>query len=430
MRQEGRANGPPFAFKEPSVPQPRVIIAAEHASLRFGGEAALPLHHFLGLRRRGVESWLVVHERTRQELTDLLGADLGRVTFLPDTALNRICWRLGRMLPARLGYFTFGMLSRIATQIRARRAIRGLVRRHGATVVHQPIPVSPREPSLLHDLGVPVVIGPMNGNMDWPPAFRRQRRGGALLDRLRPLAGIAHRLMPGKRRAALLLVANARTAAGLPAGSAGRVRELVENGIDLALWTPMPPRSGAAHFLFMGRLVDWKAVDIALLALARLPQSDASLTVIGDGPMRPALEALAVRLGLTGRVHFAGWLSQNECAARLAEADALLLPSLFECGGAVVLEAMACARPVIATDWGGPADYLTPECGFLIAPDSHGALVAGFAAAMQQLAEDPVLRARLGAAARARAVAQFGWEDKITTMLGVYHDAAQRPPGG
>lgn len=430
MRERGRAIGPPFAFTELPVPEPRVIIAAEHASLRFGGEAALPLHYFLGLRRRGVPAWLVVHERTRAELAGLLGVDFGRVTFLPDTALNRLCWRLGRRLPARLAYFTFGMVSRIATQLRARRVIRSLVRQHAATVVHQPIPVSPREPSLLHNMGAPVVIGPMNGNMSWPPAFRSQRRAAALFEWLRPLAGLAHRLMPGKRRAALLLVANPRTAAGLPAAHGRAVHELVENGIDLALWTPMPPRNGAPHFLFMGRLVDWKAVDIALLALARLSDSGARLTVIGDGPMRPALEGMARDLGLSDRVRFAGWLGQADCVAQLADADALLLPSLFECGGAVVLEAMACARPVIATDWGGPADYLTPDCGVLIRPESHAALVAGFAEAMERLAGDPALRAQMGAAARVRAVAQFGWDDKITTMLGFYQEAATRSPRG
>ncbi len=69
-----------------------------------------------------------------------------------------------------------------------------------------------------------------------------------------------------------------------------------------------------------------------------------------------------------GTIQFAGWLSQSDCKVRLNAADCLVLPSLFECGGAVVLEAMALGKPVIATAWGGPLDYLDADCGILVQP--------------------------------------------------------------
>src|SRR5690606_30529458 len=126
----------------------------------------------------------------------------------------------------------------------------------------------------------------------------------------------------------------------------GEVRELVENGVDLAVWRAAPPPAGdKVRFIFMGRLIDWKAVDILLDALAAMTRSDATLEIIGDGPKRQALVQLAEELKITHRVKFSGWLNQKDCAARLASSSALLLPSLHECGGAVVLEAMACARP-------------------------------------------------------------------------------------
>lgn len=409
---------------------PRVIIVADHASLRFGGEASLPLHHFAGLRRRGVEAWLVVHARTRDELTEALPADLDHIHFLPDTRLNRLCWRLGSLLPARLSYFTFGYISRLATQVAARRVARALVRRHRATVVHQPIPVSPREPSLLHGMGAPVVIGPMNGNMSYPPAFRSatlwHRLTSGLTGLGRLLSGPLHVLMPGKRRAALLLVANARTRQALPPRPAGAIRELVENGVDLDLWRAPEARPGAGpvRFVFMGRLVELKAVDVLLEAFARMRDSSARLEIIGEGPQRADLMRQSQRLGLADRVSFAGWQTQAACAARLAAADALLLPSLHECGGAVVLEAMAMARPVVATDWGGPADYLDPECGILVPPASREALTAGFAAAMDRLAADPELRARLGRAGRAKVERSYSWAGKIDIMLDLYREVA------
>ena len=78
------------------------------------------------------------------------------------------------------------------------------------------------------------------------------------------------------------------------------------------------------------------------------------------------------------------------------------------------------ARPVIATDWGGPADYLDVETGFLIAPQGREALVAGFADAMQRLMDNPELAARMGAAARRKVLAQFTWQSKIDSILDIY----------
>jgi glycosyltransferase involved in cell wall biosynthesis len=410
---------------------PRVLLVAEHASAEFGGEAMLPLHHFRVLRRRGVEAWMIVHERTRAELLVRFAADQDRLCFIPDTPGHRMVWRAGAPLPARLAEPTFGQALRLLSQRAARRLARTLVRMHAIDVVHQPIPVSPKEPSLLYDLGAPLVVGPLNGGMSFPPGFRRLDPAG-----LRPLIGLGRRLahlgnraLPGKLRADTVLVANERTRRALPAGVRGRVIELVENGVDLALWSPAtrPPANGPARFLFLGRLCDWKAVDVLLDALARAGEAlDAGIDVVGDGPERPALEARTVRLGLAGRVRFHGWLPQEQAAARLRAADALLLPSVYECGGAVVLEAMACGLPVVATDWGGPADYLDASCGVLVAPASRDQLVAGFAEAMLRLGRSPELRRRLGTAGRERVVARYDWERKVDRMLEIYGDAAAR----
>src|SRR5262245_37126584 len=70
-------------------PPPRVLLVAEHASARFGGEAILPLHYFRVLRARGVETWMIVHERTRDELTALFPTDKDRLYFVPDQPMHR-----------------------------------------------------------------------------------------------------------------------------------------------------------------------------------------------------------------------------------------------------------------------------------------------------------------------------------------------------
>lgn len=414
----------------------KVLIVAEHASARFGGEAALPLHYYRVLRARGVPVWLLTHARVRDELAALFPADAGtRIRFIEDGAFHRLMWRLARRLPARLGYVTAGFASRLSTQWAQRRLARALVREHGIDVVHQPMPVSPREPSLLFRLGAPVVIGPMNGAMQWPPAFRaREHRASAALVAFgRSLSRALNWLLPGKRCAARLLAANARTRAALPTPGA-RVELLVENGVDLALWSAVPASAAAAatRFAFVGRLVDWKAVDLLLEAFARAcREAPMSLLVIGDGAEAVRLREQARALGVLataadqpGGVHFAGWLPQPEAARLLATQQVLVLPSLLECGGAVVLEAMALGLPVIATDWGGPADYLDASCGVLVAPASPAALVDGFARAMLRLARDPALRRAMGQAGRAKVQRQFDWERKVDRMLDIYAEAA------
>jgi glycosyltransferase involved in cell wall biosynthesis len=165
-------------------------------------------------------------------------------------------------------------------------------------------------------------------------------------------------------------------------------------------------------------LVDWKALDIAIRALARVPSAE--LEVVGDGPMLETWKSLAGELGVKDRVCFIGRLSQPEYAARLRACIALVLPSLYESGGAVVLEAMATGKPVIATRWGGPADYLDKSCGILVEPESYKALVDGFAEGMQKLIDSPELAKSMGDAGRQRAVRDFDWQRRIDRVIGIY----------
>jgi glycosyltransferase involved in cell wall biosynthesis len=464
-----------------SVDNLRVLIVAEHASLKFGGEAALPLHYFRVLRKRGLETWLVVHDRTRDELKSLFPGDFDRIHFVPDTFWHRFVSRCSQLLPARLSYFTFGLILRLVNQLVQRRIIKRIVREQQIDIIHQPIPVSPKEPSMIFDMGVPVVIGPMNGGMDYPPAFRRmQSRFVNLTLGIGGLfANLLNTLIPGKRSCETLLVANPRTRDALPKGIRGKVIELVENGVDLSIWKHEPSRlearplryqfqsSGSENpveetktqgleqtpqqptkFIFVGRLVDWKAVDLLLLAFKRVVELlPAELEFIGDGNERAPLEEQARELGLikpqsqnaqattremasdtfeSDAVRFSGWLSQVDCAQRLKKADALVLPSLLECGGAVVLEAMAMGLPVIATNWGGPADYLDESCGILVNPASRDSFINDLAAAMIEMAQHPETRKAMGRAGRERVRDRFDWEVKVDTMLEIYQETIQR----
>jgi len=197
---------------------------------------------------------------------------------------------------------------------------------------------------------------------------------------------------------------------------------LVENGVDLDLWRPTETPPPSPHFVFVGRLVWWKAVELLIDAFARLA-ADAHLTIIGDGEERGMLESRAAASCAGARITFAGFRPQTEIADTLARCTALVLPSLRECGGAVVLEAFACGAPAIATDWGGPADYITEKSGILVPPAGHEPFVAGLAEAMSRLAADPALARAMGAEGRRLVEAHYSWRAKAFAMVDIYREA-------
>jgi glycosyltransferase involved in cell wall biosynthesis len=411
----------------------RICIVAENASFQFGGEASLPLHYFSRLRARGIDACLIVHGRTQAEIEALFPGERERIHFIRDRWFHKLIWQASRLLPRRISEATCGTLMVLINQWMQRQIVRGLVRGRGIDVVHQPIPVSPRAPSFLFGLGAPVVMGPMNGGMEYPPAFRsaESRFTRVTVALARRGSNFINRLIPGKRAAEVLLVANRRTREALPPGLQGTIIEIPENGVDVELWSAPADRATArdpGKFIFIGRLVDWKRLDLAISAIASVP--GAFLEVIGDGPMRSEWAELAARLGAGDRIVFSGWLPQSGCARRLRGSAALLLPSVYECGGAVVLEALAAGTPAIATAWGGPADYLDEASGILIAPESEGAIIEAFAVAMRKLMDNPEFAERLGRAGQRRVMEEFDWENKVDRLLGIYrlayHEAVSR----
>lgn len=188
------------------------------------------------------------------------------------------------------------------------------------------------------------------------------------------------------------------------------------------------------RFVFVGRLVDWKSVDLLLYAFQEVLKTyPSTLEIIGNGDEHAKLKGLAKQLGLSvsssqgqidisiqGDVHFSGWLSQSDCAKRLQASDVLVLPSLYECGGAVVLEAMAMGLPAIATKWGGPMDYLDESCGILVEPVSRDQFIQGLAEAICELAQNPEKRISMGQAGRNRVHTHFDWEVKVSKMIEIY----------
>jgi glycosyltransferase involved in cell wall biosynthesis len=145
----------------------------------------------------------------------------------------------------------------------------------------------------------------------------------------------------------------------------------LRNGVDLQRFTPLPKDEAQARIgvsgrvlLSVGYLIERKGHHLVIEALQRLPHW--TLVIVGDGPMRQELKALAERLGVSGRVRFKGAIEQRELPTYYSAADLLALASSREGMPNVVLESLACATPVVAApSWGTPEIIADPVAGRL-----------------------------------------------------------------
>jgi len=409
-----------------------VLIVAENASMRQGGESRLALQWFLELLKVGVDVHLLVHVRSKPELDQSMSRFASRTHYVSEVLLQKICWNLGKALPAHVRSFTSEWLVHLVTQFMQRRTARHLIEQYKIQIVHEPAPVAPRLPSMMYGLGVPVVIGPMNGNMTYPPGFRsRSFLERAFVPVARSFGDLANYLIPGKRRAEVLLVANERTRFALPSSCRGKAGILCENGVEPDVWQrpdDLPARLvDGLRLVFLGRLVPWKGVDIVLEVFAEVKKQtpSAELWIIGDGPERPRLQQQAKALGLCGAVTFHGWAAPEECPRLLSQCDVFLYPSVFDCGGAVVLEAMSLGLTVVALNWGGPGDYLESGSGVLVEPVGRRQSIAELAKAVQCLT--PSKRRELGEAAQRKIADHYTWPDKVRQIIAIYQSVRKSP---
>ena len=195
---------------------------------------------------------------------------------------------------------------------------------------------------------------------------------------------------------------------------------VIHNGLDVPSEQPEPISFDPPRLLCLGRLVEDKGFDLALDAVAVLQENfpQLSLTIAGDGPARADLEQQASRLGISGAVHFAGWVEPGEIPKLVNASSIVVVPSRWqEPFGLVVLEAALMARPVVATRVGGlPEVIVNEQTGLLVEPENAAAL----AKAIKSLLEQPTVAAQMGQAGKSRALANFSFERYVKAYEAIY----------
>jgi glycosyltransferase involved in cell wall biosynthesis len=306
-------------------------------------------------------------------------------------------------------------------------------------VVHRITPLSPTTPSplatLCQRMGIPFIMGPLNGGVPWPKGFdTARRREKEWLSYVRD----AYRLVPGyvstRRDAAAILIGSGDTWKQMPRVFHRKCFYVPENAIDPARFTQMRTRKAEKPIraIFVGRLVPYKGADMLLEAAAPLLKSGTlQLRIIGDGPQMPLLKEIVRRDGTESAVELSGLVKHEALQKYLSESDVFAFPSVREFGGAVVLEAMAVGVVPIVVAYGGPAELVTPKTGFLLPIGSRQEIIAAMRKTLSEVCENPQIIDGKSPAAFARARDHFTWEAKARSVVEIYRwtlDPSQPKP--
>jgi glycosyltransferase involved in cell wall biosynthesis len=189
-------------------------------------------------------------------------------------------------------------------------------------------------------------------------------------------------------------------------------------GVDTDMFSPtqLEEEREECEILYAGSLYPLKGVRYLIQAIASVRKQGlkANLTIVGEGQQKEALTALTRALGIEEHVKFEGFVPYSNMPSYYKRSDIFCFPTLGEPFGKAVIEAMACGKPVIATNVGGPAEIIQDEVDGLLVPPSNPEAIA---LQITRLIEDKNERRRLGERARETAVNRFSW----STIAEKYH---------
>jgi glycosyltransferase involved in cell wall biosynthesis len=295
-------------------------------------------------------------------------------------------------------------------------------------LVHRITPLSPTSPSPLarrcRRVGIPFVLGPLNGGVPWPKQFttiRWQER--EWLSYVRSL----HKLLPGHRatwRAASAIISGSvNTWEQFARNYRDKLIYIPENAVDLSRFRRQRTRRATdpVRGVFAGRLVPYKGADMLLEAAAPLIREGClRLDIIGDGPQRSVLREIVRREDIDAGVTLHGWVEHTQIADYLADSDFLAFPSVREFGGGVVVEAMALGLVPIVVDYGGPGELVTEGTGFLIPLGDRTQIIERLRAVLTRIVADPSQIEPKSRAAIRRVEQHFTWDAKAKQIFEVY----------
>ncbi|RYU57385.1 glycosyltransferase family 4 protein [Methylolobus aquaticus] len=414
---------------------PRVLLSAYQCGPGMGSVSQLGWQWYSRLARL-VPVTLLTHVRNRTALVEA-GAPLpdSEVLYVDTEWLAGPLYKvMSRLFPH--SQHTVFLFSSVDYFVYDRAALRAVAARTAAgawDIVHVPTPVSPMAATLLYRTGLPLVLGPWNGGLTNPENFPEILRAEAAWTYpLRNLGKLINAVRRSTRNASAILVANRSTRNAVPAGDRDRCRLMIENAVDTDVfrasgYPASPSPRQPLRLVFVGRLIPVKGVTMLLEAVQRFrSRQRVELTLVGDGPLASELHREVAERGLDDCVTFAGERSPNDVAELIGAAHLFVLPSVRESGGAVLLEAMACARPVAAIAYGGPAEIVDEDVGRAIPPEGRTPVVDELVKVFEEVTANPAQWAAKGRVGLERVRAHYTWDAKIKQALALYGELLHR----
>lgn len=411
--------------------RPKVLIIAEAANPEW---VSVPLvgWSLATALRQVAEVHIVTQVRNREAFLRAGEVEDETFTAIDSEAIARPMWKLGQML--RMGEGKGWTMMQAVSALSYPHFERLIWRRFGDDlragrfdIVHRVTPLSPTAPSPLAAkcarVGVPFVMGPLNGGVPWPKGFDAERRRER--EWLSYLRG-AYKALPGRlatlRHASAIIAGSKHTASEIPEEFREKCVFIPENAIDpMRFSKPARPEGDVLRAGFVGRLVPYKGPDMLIeAALPLLKSGRMRIDMVGDGPMLPGLRQFAADQGVADAVTFHGWKPHNEVQDVLGQCHILSFPSVREFGGGVVLEAMALGLVPMIVDYAGPGELVTEAFGIKLPIGTRDEIVARFGAALTEVAGDMARLAPMADAARARVDEVFTWGRKAGQVGDVY----------
>ncbi len=416
---------------ETDRPRPRVLILAENCNPQW---PSLPIVGYKYARAlAGVAEVTIATHIRNQPNIEAAGEIAARTIYIDNEWIAGRMYRLAKWLRGgnEVAWSTNQMMAYppyVAFEWQVLRQFKQALNKGKFDLVHRITPMSPTLPSYISGrTKQPFLIGPLNGNLDWPDAFKaeqkREREG------LRRLRG-AYRYLPFARstyrNAACVMAAFQHTIDDLSAADPARIVPVPEVGFDPEIFHSQgrgTPFSGAGkkHFLFAGRLVPYKVPEAAVRAFIGSDMLKGHvLHIVGDGPEQPRLEAMVAEAGAQDSVIFEGRKTQGEVADFMRRCDAFVFPSIRELGAGVVIEAMASGMVCIVTDYGAPGDLVANGRGVQVALQNMEGLVGAYRTAMEECLRDPEPHQNMAAKAARYATEFYDWEAKAAYTRRLY----------
>ena len=285
--------------------------------------------------------------------------------------------------------------------------------------VHHVTFVSFRQPSFMGFLRIPFIFGPVGGGESLPRRLRQNLPfSGRVAEALRSIGNSLVAIDPLMHltlsQAQMIACTTEETLQRIPR----RFREkcVVQRAIGIdrdEIVASHEPETPIHRFLYVGRLLYWKGLHLALRALKEVRRNipDVTLRVIGDGNDRAWLLRIAQEEGVSNLVEWTGAKPHKEIWREYRESVALIFPSLHDSGGMVVIEALAAGLPVVCLDRGGPGSIVNASCGVVVETGERDEMtvVEAVAGAMTSICADRDYRNKLAENAPTRA-AELTWD--------------------